>query len=101
MECNVFATKVVNFIEARQSYIYTAEHKSGQIKQREEIKMNHISTENRHHLENTSPLFASVWVALYNSLRENFAENRAESMPGEHEQPASKGHHPTLDSETN
>ncbi len=38
--------------------------------------MNHYETDTNGALVNPAPLFASVWIALYNELRKNFIERR-------------------------
>ena len=38
--------------------------------------MNHYNTEKNGALVNTSPLFASVWLALFSELRKNYNEWR-------------------------
>ena len=40
------------------------------------IKMNHYKTETNRAPVNTTPLFASVWLALFFTLRENYHERR-------------------------
>ncbi len=38
--------------------------------------MNHYKSETNVSLVDTAPLFASVWLALFNQLRKNFIERR-------------------------
>jgi len=38
--------------------------------------MNHYKAETNVSLVDTTPLFASVWLALFNQLRKNFIERR-------------------------
>jgi len=38
--------------------------------------MNHYETDTRGALVNTTPLFASVWLALFYTLRESYYERR-------------------------
>ena len=38
--------------------------------------MNHYKPETNVSLVDTTPLFASVWLALFNQLRKNFVERR-------------------------
>jgi len=39
-------------------------------------KMNQYNTDSNGALVNTAPLFASVWLALFNQLRKNYSEWR-------------------------
>ena len=41
--------------------------------------MNHYKTETTVPLVDTAPLFASIWLALFNELRKNFEERRQTS----------------------
>ncbi len=41
--------------------------------------MNHYDTNKNGALVNTAPLFASVWLALFNELRKSYMERRLES----------------------
>ena len=57
------------------SYIrYMTENRSEQIKGLH--KMNRYETDTRGAQVNTTPLFASVWLALFCTLRENYYERR-------------------------
>jgi hypothetical protein len=38
--------------------------------------MNHYKADTEVSLVDTKPLFASVWLALYNQLRKNYVERR-------------------------
>jgi hypothetical protein len=41
--------------------------------------MNQYNANTNGDLVNTAPLFASVWLALFNELRKNYLEHRIES----------------------
>jgi len=49
--------------------------------------MNHYETDTNGALVNTTPLFASVWLALFCTLRENYFERRlAANLDSNHAQ---------------
>jgi hypothetical protein len=39
-------------------------------------KMNHLNQESNGAVAATEPLFASVWLALFNEIRKNYADRR-------------------------
>ncbi len=44
--------------------------------------MNHYKTDTNGALVDTAPLFASVWLALFNEIRKNFYERRLVAAAG-------------------
>lgn len=52
--------------------------------------MNRYKTDNNGALVNTAPLFASVWLALFNVLRKSFIEWRMAAANAENSQEINK-----------